>query len=60
MIYYAHSVPGRPETDQEPLPDHLSCRRDVLKALEQTYGEHTVDGEPYVPLSRLQEPAARE
>ncbi len=32
----------------------------LQQAFGQHYGERAVDGEPYVPLSLLQEPAARE
>lgn len=49
---------------RSPPFDDVEARREVLKTLEQTfgqrYGERAVDGEPYVPLSLLQEPEARE
>lgn len=44
--------------------DQVENRREVLETLastfDQRYGERAIDGEPYVPLAMLQEPAARE
>ncbi|GJE72943.1 hypothetical protein [Methylorubrum podarium] len=44
--------------------DAVEARREVLETLQRTfgqrYGERAVDGEPYVPLALLQEPAELE
>lgn len=47
-----------------PPYDEIENRRELLENLERTfgqrYGERAIDGEPFVPLALLQEPAARE